>query len=212
MLFATNPRHRRRRRRSSNRGSRRRYHRRRRSNASNPRRRRRGRGRRRYSNPSGLSLRSPVSAITAGFKPSTLTSGAVIAGGYLGNQWLNSFAAGMVPLGFVKSGIGKNLLGIGTAGLLGAAVGMLAPRFAGQVFAGGIGQVMVSFIQDRLSGRSLMSGLGFGDYLTPMNAADARPLGYFGDYLTPMNAADARPLGGLSGLGDATVSEELAAL
>jgi hypothetical protein len=30
--------------------------------------------------------------------------------------------------------------------------------------------------------------------------------------LTPMNAADARPLGGLGGLGDATVSEELAAL
>jgi hypothetical protein len=150
-----------------------------------------------------------VSAITAGFKPSTLTSGAVIAGGYIGNQWLNSFASGLVPLGFVKSGIGKNLLGIGTAGLLGALVGAVAPRFAGQVFAGGIGQVMVSFIQDRMTGRPL---LGLGDYLTPMNAADARPLGDFGDYLTPMNAADARPLGGLGGLGDATVSEELAAL
>jgi hypothetical protein len=143
------------------------------------------------------------------------------------------------------------VLGLGTAGLLGAASGLLlSPKQAGGVFLGGVIDGVTRGVREYLM--PTLAGIsGLGDYLTPQNAADARNLGCvgancpnpmgdyalsmktgtylpdfqqatgldnegvpsfaqstdlnpysygmqgLGDYLTPANAAGARPLGAL---------------
>jgi len=175
---------------------------------------RRGRkGRRRYSrNPDGgVTLRRPMAAIMAGFKPNTLMKAGVVVGGAIGNAWLASMVSGFLPE-VLKTGPGNYLVGLGTAGLLGAGVGMLAPRFAAPVFFGGVLEVVTRAVKQYIV--PLIPGIpksGMEDYLTVADAAAARPLGYFGDYLTPADAAAARPLGYM-GQGDEYISEELAAL
>jgi hypothetical protein len=152
-------------------------------------------------------LRAPL----AGYRVPVLMNAAVASLGYLGNAALRGFVAGIVPIGALRSGIGEKLLGIGTAGLLGAGVGMLNKRWAGPVFVGAMTQAAVDILRPILP--RMVGGTGsLLDYLTVGDAAGARPLGYMGnagDYLTVGDAAGARALGAY---GDGAISEELASL
>jgi hypothetical protein len=148
----------------------------------------------------------------AGFKPAMLTKGAVVLGGFVGNSLLVSQLnkLSFVPA-FLKDGVGSYAVGLGTAGLTGALVGMAMPGYGATVAFGGVMQQLVKAYNQYLAPMSsMLPKLGaFGDYLTRENAANARPLGNYGDYLTRENAASARPLGSL---GDAYIGEELASL
>jgi len=169
-------------------------------------RRRRGRarrrgGRRRRRNPFAI-----TKSITAGFQPKILTKAATITGGALGNAWFSGMVSGFLP-GMLQSGVGNYVVGLGTAGVLGAGVGMVAPRMAGDVFLGGVLEVVTRAVKEYVL--PVLPGMsGFvGDYATPEDAATARSLGGVGDYFergTPL-----RPLGDY--YGDETVADELVA-
>jgi hypothetical protein len=143
---------------------------------------------------------------------------APVVGGALGNAWLSGFLSSRLPLpGMLRSGPGSYVLSLGSAGLLGAGVGLVAPRFAAPVFFGGVLETVIRATQQYLVGPLLSRMSGLGDYLTVGDAAAARPLGNFGDYLTVGDAARARPLNGMSDFSgmsdtDSAISEELAAL
>lgn len=158
------------------------------------------------SSSSKLSISRPLQAITAGFNVNALSRAAVITAGVLGNAALSGAVSNLLPVDFLKRGPGSYATGLATAGLLGAGVGMIAPKYAGDVFFGGVLSEVTRAIKEYILPMLPMRGLD--DYLTPQNAASATPLGYLNDYLTPANAAAAIPLHGLSG--DDTVSEELA--
>jgi hypothetical protein len=156
-----------------------------------------------------------VQALTAAFDVKTLSNAGVIVGGALGNAWLTGAVSNFLP-GMLQSGPGSYVTGLASAGVLGAGVGMVAPRQAGKVFFGAVLEVVTRAVKDYIvpliPGMSGCSGVGcygaLGDYLTRGNAADARPLGYLGDYLTRQNAADARNLGDY--YGERHIQEELA--
>jgi hypothetical protein len=178
-----------------------------------------------------------VGTLTKGFSPSMIISTLPVIGGALGNAAFAGFLGNYMP-SILRSGVGNLALGAASAGLLGAGVGMLAPRYAGPVFFGGIIEVMTRVIRQYAmpligKGVSTVKGmLGMGDYLSRSDAAGARPLGYFnmwqqspslGDYLSRSDAAGARPLGYFNmwqqspalghcpetGSGAAAISEEL---
>jgi hypothetical protein len=191
-----------------------------------------------------------VGMLTAGFKPDPLMKTVPVVGGALGNAVLSGMVGNFMPA-MLQTGPGNLVLGLGTAGLLGAASGLvLSPRQAGSVFLGGVIEVVTRGVRQYLL--PTLSGIsGLGDYLTRQNAADARALGCvgpncpnpmgdyalsmqtgsylpdfsqatgldnsgvpsyaqatdlnpysygmqgLGDYLTPANASNARPLGAL---------------
>jgi hypothetical protein len=150
-----------------------------------------------------LSIRKPLGAITRGFSLETLSKAAVVTSGALGNAWLSGMIGGFMP-GFLATGIGSYATGLASAGLLGAGVGMVAPRFAAPIFFGGVLEVMMRAFKQYVT--PLIPGMsGLGDYLTREDAATARPLG---DYLTRQDAATARPLGNY--YGEEYIAEELA--
>jgi len=201
---ASNPRRRRRRSRRRN-VSQNPVRRRRRRRVRRSRGRKVGR-RRRSNNPGAVSLRRPLKAVMAGFNVKLLSRAGVMVGGALGNAALSGTASGYMP-GVLQSGPGSYVVGLGTAGLLGAGVGMVMPRLAGDVFLGAVLEVVTRAVKDYVV--PLIPGMsGMGDYLTRTDAATARPLG---DYLTRTDAATARPLGDYYG-GDQYISEELAAM
>lgn len=147
-----------------------------------------------------------VGTVTQGFKPSTLMRAVPVVGGVIGNAWLTNFISKFMP-GMVQSGIGNLALGLASAGLLGAGVGMLSPGNAGAVFLGGVIEVVTRGVRQYVLPVAGLSGCCpgmLGEYLTPYNVSEARPLGYMGDYLTPYNVREARPLGclGAGCLGD----------
>lgn len=201
----------RKRRKSSSRGRKRRRTKRRnpgrRVGRRGARRRGRRRNRSRRRNPgTALSLRRPVRALTAGFNVKTLSRAAVITGGALGNAWLTGAVGSFLP-DMLTAGPGSYVTGLASAGVLGAGAGMISPKMAGDVFFGGVIEVMTRAVREYIV--PMLPGLsGMGDYLTVANAREAQPLGYMGDYLTVNNAREAQPLGGY---GEGTVAEELAA-
>jgi hypothetical protein len=116
--------------------------------------------------------------ITAGYKPSVLLGALPYAGGALGNALLSRWISGFMP-GMLQSGAPNLLVGLASAGLLGAGVGMVAPRYAAPVFFGGVIEIVT-----RAARAYVMPAIGqvsgLFDYLTVGDAANARPLGDFG--------------------------------
>lgn len=152
------------------------------------------------------SLRRPVQALTSAFRPKLLIRAGTVVGGALGNAYLTGMVSSYLP-SMLASGPGNYAVGLGTAGLMGAALGALpmTRNVAGDVFFGGVIEVATRAIKEYVV--PMIPGLsGLGDYLSTADAAGARPLG---DYLTPANAASARPLGDYYG-GDHYIAEELA--
>lgn len=128
-------------------------------------------------NPGGV--RGLVKAPLAGYAVPALTYAGVAAVGFVGNRALKNFLAGVIPLGFIKSGIGNNLFGIATAGLLGAGVGMLNKKWGAAAFGGAMTQALVGIVGPLLP-RSFGGTGWLGDYLTVGDAASARALGDLG--------------------------------
>ncbi len=152
---------------------------RRRSRYSRRRRNPFNRHRRRRRNPSRsgggtASLRHPVSALTAGFKPSTLMNILPVAGGAFANHWVRGQIASRVPQ--VATGIASYGVGIATAGAM-----LFVPKYGRQLFTGALlEEVMRATSEYFPSLRShLMGLLGMNDYFdtnTPIG------MGRTGDY------------------------------
>lgn len=156
--------------------------------ASNPRRRRRARFHYRSRNTSwvpafamnGLGVKS----LTTGYQPDMLMKGAVTLLGFAGNALVTKQISGLgfMP-GFVKSGPGSYALGLASAGLTGALVGLVAPKYAVPVVFGGVMQQIVK---------------AYNEYLAP-KASFLPKLGSMDDYATVADVQNARPLGCLFG-------------
>jgi hypothetical protein len=126
--------------------------------------------------------------VTAGFKPSVLLSVAPYAGGAIGNAVLSRWISGFMP-SQLQAGAPNLLVGLASAGLLGAGVGMVAPRMAAPVFFGGVIEIVTRVARQYvLPAAGKISGLF--DYLTVADAASARPLGDLGCCAAPMGQLD----------------------
>jgi hypothetical protein len=168
----------------------------------NPGRRRKSRSRRRSFNGTAKAAFRPLAAITSGFNVNTLGRAGVMVGGALGNAFISGKVSSFLP-GMLAKGPGNYAVGLATAGLLGAGVGMVSKNMAGDAFLGAVLEVVTraakEYIVPMIPGMS-----GMGDYLSRENAASARSLG---DYLSTVDAAQAR---GLGDMGEAYIGEELA--
>ena len=125
-----------------------------------------------------------VKSLATGFQPDMLTKGAVTLAGFIGNALVTKHVSGLgfMP-GFLKAGPGSYVLGLGTAGLTGAAVGMLSPKYGVPVLFGAVLQQIVK---------------AYNEYLAP-KASFLPTLGSFDDYATVEQIRNARPLGCLFG-------------
>lgn len=85
-------------------------------------------------------------ALTAGFSPRAVLRTLPVIGGMFGNTIVTGWVSRMMP-DFLASGPGNYVVGLGSAGLLGAAVGMLRPRWAAPVFMGGVIEVMTRILR-----------------------------------------------------------------
>jgi hypothetical protein len=122
-----------------------------------------------------------LGTVTAGFQPRVIKKALPVVGGALGNAVVAGFVSDYLP-GMFQDGIGNLAVGLGTAGLLGAASGYVLSREKAQgVFLGGVIEVV---------------GRGVREYILP-----AVGLAGMGDFLTRANAADARNLHGCVGCG-----------
>jgi len=162
------------------------------------RHRRRSHNRSRYSrrgrrfNPAGI-----VSSLTSGFNVGTLKTAGVLVAGGIANSVLSSQLMRIVPVEFLKSGMGSYVTRLLSAGLLGGVVRMVAPNYAGAILTGAVTQVGLKAVTEFSDGKYGISGLA--DYLTLSQVQQARPLAGLGDYLTSTQVAQARPL--MSGMG-----------
>lgn len=175
------------------------------------RRGRRSRVRRRNIGGGTGALNSLTSSLTAGMDVRTLGNAGVIAGGAAANAAVSTLVSSLIPLDFLKKGPGNYIVGLGTAGLTGFAVGKVKRDWAAPIFLGGVIQVVTRAINEFIL--PMLPGMkGLGDYLTVADARDARALG---DYLTVSDARNARALGYMAQQdtgGDRYIAEELAEL
>jgi hypothetical protein len=159
-----------------------------------------------------------MSGVGAAFDAKLLTNAGVVVGASYLNNFLTQKVIEMrfVP-GILKTAPGNYVIGLINAGL----AFMLSRRFAPSQSA----SILFGFALDpitRAVNKYVVPALkltplkGLADYLTPANAAGARPLFGLGDdemdgledYLTPANAAGARPLFGI-GHGESSDADEL---
>ena len=163
--------------------------------------RRRAHNRRRYSrrgrrfNPAGI-----VGSLTSGFNIGTLKTAGVLVTGGIANSVLSGQLMRIVPVDFLKSGMGSYVTRLLSAGLLGGIVRMVAPNYAGAILTGAVTQVGLKAVTEFSDGKYGISGLS--DYLTLAQVQQARPLAGLGDYLTSTQVAQARPLMTGMGYGD----------
>lgn len=163
--------------------------------------RRRAHNRRRYSrrgrrfNPAGI-----VGSLTSGFNVGTLKTAGVLVTGGIANSVLSGQLMRIVPVDFLKSGMGSYVTRLLSAGLLGGIVRMVAPNYAGAILTGAVTQVGLKAVTEFSDGKYGISGLS--DYLTLAQVQQARPLAGLGDYLTSTQVAQARPLMTGMGYGD----------
>jgi hypothetical protein len=154
-------------------------------------------------------MRQPVKALMAGYSIPTLTSAATVTVGALANNALYRVVSGFIPVTFLKSGPGAALGKIGLSGITGAAVGLLRPQMASEIFFGGVLQAVMdlfnTYVTPNIPGLS-----GLADYLSVEDARRAQALG---DYLSVEDARRAQALGTMPDEeGEVYIAEELAAI
>lgn len=132
------------------------------------RRNRRSGRRRRWLNPGGI-----MKATTAGFSMKGLSDAGLVVAGVAGNAWLSNIIASVLPVEFLKEGIGKGLIGLGTAGLLGWGSGQVMSRPNSQlIFLGGVAGVVSDIVSPLIERVTA----GIGDFATSNAVAKARSL------------------------------------
>lgn len=136
-----------------------------------------------------------------------------VVGGVVGNVYITRLLTGLIAsrISFFAGNIGSLVLGLASAGILGAGVGMIAPKHSKQVLFGGLVEVMAravnAYILPRITG--MLRGYDGMDYLTVNEAASAVPLNGM-EYLTVNEAAGAIPLNGMGhDAVEETASDEL---
>lgn len=120
-----------------------------------------------------------MSTVTKGFNPSTLMEALPVGAGFIGNMAASQFVSGYMP-SMLQSGPGNLAVSAMTAGLFGALVGLVLPRYAKSVFFGGMANVAYTAIRMYVLPAAGKLKSGIGDYLTRSDASAARPLGCYG--------------------------------
>lgn len=102
---------------------------------------------RRYRRNSGgtgsVTLRRPLAALSAGFKPSALTTAAIMAGGAYLNMLVRDRITAMLPVGAQK--LGSYVVGLATGGAM-AAIPKVGTRMAAGALAGEAVRGIVQFV------------------------------------------------------------------
>lgn len=88
-----------------------------------------------------------LKTVTAGFSPKLLAKSLPVIGGMFANSFLSGAISNRLPA-ILAVGPGSYVTGLLSAGLLGAGTKILLPRFAGDVFFGGIIQVVSRAIDE----------------------------------------------------------------
>lgn len=107
----------------------------------------------------GVTLRRPLGALTAGFKPSALKDAAPIAFGALGNFLLRRKISSMLPVGW-SGGIASYGVGLATAGAM-----LFVPRYGSRLFLGAVTEEALRAINQYImkGGLNLNGMLGISD-------------------------------------------------
>lgn len=90
---------------------------------------------------------NPLKSVFKGYRFGTMMDTVPLAAGLLGNMVVSGFLMPYLPT-MLSTGIGSYFLQLGTAGLTGAVVGMLAPKYAGGVLIGGVTGVMINVVRN----------------------------------------------------------------
>ncbi len=147
-----------------------------------------------YSSLLGMNPPEAVSGaqgVLAGVQPKNLVGVVPVVGGVIANGMLTKFAADKIPVDFVKHGWGNYLLGLVSAGVIGAAAGRINKKVGHGMFIGGVVETLSRLVSDVSNkGFSALSGIetdpgaaligptmsGVGDFVTPMQVEQARPI------------------------------------
>lgn len=137
---------------------------------------------------------SIVRGATAGFSPSKLADAGLIVAGGVANAYVSGQLTGLIPIGFLQTKPGYYIPGLVSAGLLGAVTGMVMPRYAPQVFTGGLVQVVLKAVHDYLpsvqalgdfftTGTRLKPFSGMADFYSRQSPVQPMMTGFDGDVL-----------------------------
>jgi hypothetical protein len=139
-----------------------------------------------FRNPASI-----VSGLTAGFKPGILMEGAVILGGGLLNTFVSNTLIAKVPQipEQLKSGPGKYLFGLATAGLAYLGTSRFLPKYANNMLLGGVVGVGMEAAMEYLPLK------GLGDFLTQGQVNSARSMDGMNDFLVQSQVDSARQMG-----------------
>lgn len=158
-----------------------------------------------------------TSSVTSGFNVGALSKAGVVVGGWIANGYISAMLKRYLPM-IPATGVLSWASDLATAGLMGYGARKVLPKYAGNLFFGGVLQVVMRVITESgLLGMLPSPGkigelAGLEDYLSVSDAANARPLNGMDDYLTVDQARGPLfQLTGMENMGDATVAEELAA-
>lgn len=158
---------------------------------SNPRRGRRRYRRSRntswipsYANPMGL-----VSSMGSAFNMGKLSDAVPVGAGAIGNMYASKFITGFLPPMISGNKFGKIAISGVTAGLLSAAVGMVAPKYSKGVLLGGVIQMLTSAVASLFGVGQGMGQMMQGGYI-PAYKLDDESQFFFGDQNANYSAAE----------------------
>lgn len=136
-----------------------------------------------------------MGGLTAGFRPSILMEGAVIVGGGLLNGFVSKMLVERVPQipDALKTGPGKYILGLTTAGLTYLGTSRFAPKYANKLLLGGVATVAMEAAHEMLSGTGFLGRIG--DFLTQGQVNSARNMQGMDDFLRQSQVDSARQMG-----------------
>lgn len=126
------------------------------------------------------------STLTSGFSVPKITEAGLVIGGAVLNGLVSGFAGRFLPP-MLTTGPGAYVTGLVSAGILGAGARMVAPRWAGPIFLGGMVEVVARLVKNLQPSIRIL-----GDYLTQGQYNSARPMG---DFLVANQVNDARSMG-----------------
>lgn len=174
--------------------------------------RRRARSAARRYRRNGLAIASQLKGVTAAFDGKLMMKAGALVGASVLNGLATNYLAEKIPVSAVKSGIGKSVLGLATAGMLFGISRMVYKPASNSILFGGVLDV-VSKAFDKYVGGALPKPARVGEMLGDFLGTSDDMAGFgddLGDYLTVANAAEARKLNGFGACGEGAVSEELA--
>lgn len=165
-----------------------------------------------------------MGAVTAGLKPATIEKAIPYAVGATANMFASRLVAAQeFTPEILKSGPGRIVLSLLTAGVTGLGAGMVKKGWTGPVVLGGVIEAVLTAMQEYVV--PVIPGLkGLEDYLDMNNVRNARSLGCvgcgdgMGDFLDMNNVRNARALGEympnteaseLAGMGQNTIEQSI---